>query len=189
MSDGALEVILSRRSIRKYTDRAIEEGSLEQLLRAAMSAPSAHDQRPWEFVIIDDRETLRASRCSPYSGCTSPMPMALRPYHRAPDAGLLAPGLRRGDDEHPDGGQGPGDRIGVARRLPHRIPGRGSELTAGPPGGDHALFNSIPGVPRRGKGTLRAIRSSQGSQEPVAGIKGGWPFLGVGPPGQAGLFF
>ena len=47
MGDGALEVILSRRSIRKYTDRAVEEGSLELLLRAAMSAPSAHDQRPW----------------------------------------------------------------------------------------------------------------------------------------------
>ncbi|HOR54236.1 MAG TPA: nitroreductase family protein, partial [Synergistales bacterium] len=68
MGDGALEVILSRRSIRKYTDRAIEEGSLELLLRAAMSAPSAHDQRPWEFVILDDRETLRAiTLFHPYS--------------------------------------------------------------------------------------------------------------------------
>lgn len=68
MSDGALEVILSRRSIRKYTDRAVEEGSLELILRAAMSAPSAHDQRPWEFVIIDDRETLRAiTLFHPYS--------------------------------------------------------------------------------------------------------------------------
>lgn len=68
MENKTLEVILSRRSIRKYTDRTVEEATLETLLRAGMSAPSAHDQRPWEFLLVDDRETLHAiTLFHPYS--------------------------------------------------------------------------------------------------------------------------
>ena len=33
---------------------------IEALLRAAMSAPSAKDRRPWSFIVVDDRETLDA---------------------------------------------------------------------------------------------------------------------------------
>jgi nitroreductase len=50
--------ILERRSIRKYTDEPVSNQDKEQLLRAAMAAPSAGNQQPWEFIIIDDRETL-----------------------------------------------------------------------------------------------------------------------------------
>jgi nitroreductase len=50
--------ILERRSIRKYTDEPVSSQDREKLLRAAMAAPSAGNQQPWEFIIIDDRETL-----------------------------------------------------------------------------------------------------------------------------------
>ncbi len=53
-----LEIILSRRSIRKYTAQAVEAETVEKLLQAAMSAPSAGNQQPWQFVVIDDRELL-----------------------------------------------------------------------------------------------------------------------------------
>jgi nitroreductase len=54
----AFEVILTRRSIRKYKKKIITDGILENLLLAAFSAPSAGNQQPWHFIIIDDRKIL-----------------------------------------------------------------------------------------------------------------------------------
>ncbi|MEM5948274.1 nitroreductase family protein [Spirochaetia bacterium 38H-sp] len=52
----ALDYIFSRRSIRKYKPDPVEDSSLELILKAAMSAPSAVAKDPWRFVIIDDFE-------------------------------------------------------------------------------------------------------------------------------------
>jgi nitroreductase len=54
----AVEAILTRRSVRKYTTRDIPDALVEQLLRAAMAAPSACNQQPWQFVIIRERSLL-----------------------------------------------------------------------------------------------------------------------------------
>jgi nitroreductase len=54
----ALEAILSRRSIRRYTPQPVAEEVVRGLLEAAMSAPSAGNQQPWEFVVIRDRRVL-----------------------------------------------------------------------------------------------------------------------------------
>ena len=53
-----MKVILERRSIRKYTDEPVSDNDLNNLLKAAMAAPSAGNQQSWEFVAITDRETL-----------------------------------------------------------------------------------------------------------------------------------
>jgi nitroreductase len=53
-----LKAILSRRSIRKYTGEQINDKRIEELLEAAMSAPSAGNEQPWHFVIIRDRNLL-----------------------------------------------------------------------------------------------------------------------------------
>lgn len=53
-----IDAILSRRSIRKYTKDAIPEELIVELLKAAMSAPSARNEQPWHFVIIDNRKIL-----------------------------------------------------------------------------------------------------------------------------------
>ncbi len=58
----ALETIFARRSIRKYQDRPVEKEKLEQLLRAAMAAPSATNRKPWEFVVVDDPEVMAEIR-------------------------------------------------------------------------------------------------------------------------------
>lgn len=50
--------IFTRRSIRTYEDKKVEDEKIEKLLRAAMQAPSAHNQQPWEFVVVKDRELL-----------------------------------------------------------------------------------------------------------------------------------
>ena len=64
----AMEAILSRRSIRRYTDKPVPEEVITELLRAAMSAPSASNEQPWQFVIIDDRRILdEIPRFHPYA--------------------------------------------------------------------------------------------------------------------------
>jgi nitroreductase len=54
----AFDAILTRRSIRKYKKKTISDEILQNLLRAAFSAPSAGNQQPWHFVILDDRKIL-----------------------------------------------------------------------------------------------------------------------------------
>jgi nitroreductase len=64
----AMDAILSRRSIRKYTGQPVPDEAVEELLRAAMSAPSAGNQQPWQFVVIKDRGILdQIPKYHPYS--------------------------------------------------------------------------------------------------------------------------
>ncbi len=46
--------IITRRSIRKYTEKKIPAEQIELLLKAGMYAPSAVNKQPWHFVVIDD---------------------------------------------------------------------------------------------------------------------------------------
>lgn len=59
-----LEAIKIRRSIRTYTNKKVEEEKIEQMLRAAMQAPSSKGASPWEFVVVDENEVLEnLSKC------------------------------------------------------------------------------------------------------------------------------
>ena len=53
-----MEAISTRRSVRSFTSKPIAKEIVEELLRAAMSAPSAGNEQPWQFVVIDDRKML-----------------------------------------------------------------------------------------------------------------------------------
>ncbi|SFI16434.1 Nitroreductase [Tindallia magadiensis] len=53
-----LERLKERRSIRKYAERPIEKEKVENLLKAALLAPSSKKSQPWEFIVIDDKEIL-----------------------------------------------------------------------------------------------------------------------------------
>jgi nitroreductase len=55
-----LDFILGRRSIRRFTTEPVDEQQMETLLRAAMAAPSAGNQQPWQFVVIRERPLLEA---------------------------------------------------------------------------------------------------------------------------------
>lgn len=57
-----LDLVLSRRSIRKYTDQVPDVEQLTQLLQAAMAAPTACNSQPWEFVVVTDPEILAQLR-------------------------------------------------------------------------------------------------------------------------------
>jgi nitroreductase len=54
-----IDIIFQRRSIRKFTPQAVEVEKVETLLRAAMAAPSAVNSQPWEFVVVDEIDTLK----------------------------------------------------------------------------------------------------------------------------------
>jgi len=53
-----LDHIFSRRSIRQYTEQAVSREDILRLLQAGMAAPSASNRRPWEFIVVTDRELL-----------------------------------------------------------------------------------------------------------------------------------
>lgn len=53
-----MKEIFERRSIRQYTDVPVSDADIEKLLRAAMQAPSAGNQQPWEFVVLKDKKTM-----------------------------------------------------------------------------------------------------------------------------------
>ena len=59
-ADIVLENILSRKSVRSYTDEPVRRSQLDTLLRAAMAAPTGRDMRPWKFVVIDDKAAMAA---------------------------------------------------------------------------------------------------------------------------------
>ena len=74
----AMEAIISRRSIRRYTGQTIPGEMIEQLLQAAMSAPSAGNMQPWQFVIIDDRKILdKIPKVHPYATMVREAPLAI----------------------------------------------------------------------------------------------------------------
>jgi nitroreductase len=70
--------VLTRRSVRKYAPEPVTDAEVERLLRAAMAAPSAGDQRPWHFVVLRDRATLRAiTAVHPYARMLAEAPLAI----------------------------------------------------------------------------------------------------------------
>ena len=72
------EAIFTRRSIRKYQDRPVEDEKIEKLLRAAMAAPSAMNQQPWEFYVIKDKEKIKElAGSSPFAGFVAKAPLAI----------------------------------------------------------------------------------------------------------------
>lgn len=68
-----IDIIFSRRSIRKYKDTPVPREILETLLRAAMAAPSATNAQPWEFVVVTNPETLAKLRSGlPFAKMNAP---------------------------------------------------------------------------------------------------------------------
>ncbi|MBU5434296.1 nitroreductase family protein [Pseudoflavonifractor sp. MSJ-37] len=75
--------IFQRVSVRKFTDAPVTDEQVERLLRAAMAAPSATNQQPWEFYVVRDPEKLmELSRCHEYSMCVKNATLALVPCYR-----------------------------------------------------------------------------------------------------------
>jgi len=73
-----MEAILSRRSVRKYTSEPVSDDVVKELLRGAMSAPSAGNERPWHFVVIRDRKTMgEIQKFHPFARMLDEAPVAI----------------------------------------------------------------------------------------------------------------
>jgi len=74
----ALKSILTRRSIRKFTPEPVTDDIIENVLRSAMSAPSATNEQPWHFIIINKREILdNIPKVHPYALMCQQAPIAI----------------------------------------------------------------------------------------------------------------
>lgn len=75
--------IYTRVSVRRYQDRPVEKEKITEILRAAMQAPSAANQQPWEFFVVTDRELLqKLSGASPFAKMTKDAPCAIVSAYR-----------------------------------------------------------------------------------------------------------
>jgi nitroreductase len=72
------EAIHGRRSVRKFTNAPVSEADVGRVLRAAMVAPSAGNQQPWQFVVVRDRETLKKIKeINPYAPMAEQAPLGI----------------------------------------------------------------------------------------------------------------
>ena len=75
---NTLEAIFTRRSVRDFTHDPVNKEDLFDLLKAGMQAPSAKDERPWHFIVIDDPEILHAiPEFHPFSKMLYDAPLAI----------------------------------------------------------------------------------------------------------------
>lgn len=58
IDNPALQTIISRKSVRHFTEKQVSRTDLEKLVKAGMSAPTAMNSQPWAFIIIDEKEIL-----------------------------------------------------------------------------------------------------------------------------------
>ena len=75
-----MSAIFNRVSVRKFKPEAVEDDKVESLLRAGMQAPSAGNQQPWQFIVVDDPaicEQLGAT--SKFSGPAKAAPLNIVP--------------------------------------------------------------------------------------------------------------
>ena len=78
-----MDAIFHRTSIRKYQEKPVEPEKIEKLLRAAMAAPSAFNQQPWEFYVIRNKEKIgKLSTVTPYTGCAVHAPLVFVACYR-----------------------------------------------------------------------------------------------------------
>ena len=78
-----MKEIFTRVSIRKYQAKPVEPEKITAILRAAMAAPSAGNQQPWEFYVVTNPELIeQLSTVSPYSGCAKGAPVVIVSAYR-----------------------------------------------------------------------------------------------------------
>jgi nitroreductase len=73
-----IRVIMGRRSVRKFTDRPVDQGRIRVLLECGFAAPSSKNIKPCHFIQIDDKKTLEAiGNASPEVRAAAGAPLAI----------------------------------------------------------------------------------------------------------------
>lgn len=73
-----MDAIFTRKSIRQYTSQVVPDELVQDLLAAAMQAPSAGNQQAWHFVVVTDRTHLNAlASVLPYAQMLKTAPLGI----------------------------------------------------------------------------------------------------------------
>ena len=76
----ALDLLKSRRSIRKYKSTPVEDEKIKKCLEAARWAPSASNKQPWEFIIVKDENVRKKfAELHPYAKFVAESPVVFVP--------------------------------------------------------------------------------------------------------------
>ena len=73
------ELLINRRSIRRYTDQSVDPEQVRLILEAALMSPSSKSVRPWQFVVVEEKEMLeKLSQCKAnYATSIASAPLAI----------------------------------------------------------------------------------------------------------------
>lgn len=55
-----IKTILNRKSVRQFSSKPVEKTKIEAILHAGMAAPSARNRQPWKFIVVDEKDLLKA---------------------------------------------------------------------------------------------------------------------------------
>ncbi len=77
--ESVLSVIHNRKSVRDFIpDKTISKEDIETIVKAGMAAPSGRDARPWEIIVVDDRNVLNGmAEQLPYAKMLQYAPLAI----------------------------------------------------------------------------------------------------------------
>lgn len=77
-AQAVINNIMTRTSVRKYTQETVSKENIKTMLRAGMAAPTAVNKQPWHFVVVTDREQLNAlAAANRGSGMAAKAPLAI----------------------------------------------------------------------------------------------------------------
>lgn len=70
--------IMTRASVRAYSDKPVEDEKIDKMLHAGMAAPSAVNIQPWHFVVVKDKAMLeKIAEATPNAGMAKDAPLAI----------------------------------------------------------------------------------------------------------------
>lgn len=68
MENKFLDFLKKRRTVRRYREEKIEEEIIDQILKAGLLSPSSKNKKPVEFIVVEDKETLKKLKESKNKG-------------------------------------------------------------------------------------------------------------------------
>jgi nitroreductase len=73
-----IKAIKTRRSIRKFKDKPVENDKITMIIEAGMYAPSARNEQPWHFIVVDSEYLkLQLMEAHPYAQMLKGAPVAI----------------------------------------------------------------------------------------------------------------
>ena len=66
--EWSMDAIFNRTSVRTYKQESLKKEEIDLILKAAFSAPSARNSQPWQFIVVENKDTLKdLSQMTPYA--------------------------------------------------------------------------------------------------------------------------